>query len=83
MREVNPQLWFGERELHHVPPHFVKCQTPTTVESIIWVKGTLVGRYSISSQGENTAVFLEVQPYIYFEDPSEATMFELRWAGSN
>lgn len=82
MREVNPQVWFGERELKHVPPHFIRCETPTSDEALLWVDTMLVGRYALSSYTEDTTFFLDFDTYIYFENPSEATMYELRWSGS-
>lgn len=82
MREVNPQAWFGERELTHVPPHFVKCQTPVTSESLLWIRTTLVGRFSLSSYNDETDFFLSAQTHLYLEDPREATIYELRWAGT-
>lgn len=82
MREVNPQIWFGERELSHVPPHFVKCSTPLTTESLIWVESSLTGRYAVSTYNEDFDFFLSANTLLYLEDPREATIYELRWAGS-
>jgi hypothetical protein len=82
MRELNPQAWFGERELTHVPPHFVKCQTPVTTESLIWVSSALTGRYAISTYNDDSDFFLSAASHLYLEDPREATIYELRWAGS-
>lgn len=82
MREINPQVWFGERELKHVPPHFIKCPTPVTTESVMWVTSRLSGRFSLSTYSEQELFFLDINNYIYFENPSEATIYELRWAGS-
>lgn len=82
MREVNPQVWFGERELSHVPPHFVKATTPLTNEGLNWVNSKLVGRYSLSTLSEHENFIFESRTYIYFEDPGETMMYELRWSGS-
>ena len=81
MREFNPKVWFGERELFHVPPHFVKCETPVTPETIQWIECTLIGRYALSSFSESDTFFWDSKQYIYFEDPKEAMMYELRWSG--
>ena len=85
---INPLLWFGEREIKtHVPPHFVKCESPLTEKSKLWVITKLQGRYSISIGSDNndtdtlTYLFID-EEYIYFEDPAEATFYELRWSGS-
>jgi len=82
MREVNPQVWFGERELSHVPPHFVKCSTPLTTESLIWVESSLSGRYAVSTYNDDFDFFLSSSTHLYVEDSREATIYELRWAGS-
>jgi hypothetical protein len=85
---INPLLWFSEREIKtHVPPHFIKCESPLTEKSKLWVITKLQGRYSISIGSDNndadtlTYLFID-QEYIYFEDPAEATFYELRWSGS-
>jgi len=85
---INPLLWFSEREIKtHVPPHFVKCESPLTEKSKLWVITKLQGRYSINIGSDNndtdtlTYLFID-EEYIYFEDPSEATFYELRWSGS-
>jgi hypothetical protein len=88
---INPLLWFSEREIKtHVPPHFIKCESPLTEKSKLWVITRLQGRYSISVDtgskeddniGNITYLFID-QEHIYFEDPAEATFYELRWSGS-
>jgi hypothetical protein len=81
-REINPQVWFGERELHHVPPHFVKATTPLTTESMSWVNTRLISRYALSSLWETDNFIFDSGSYVYFEDPSEAMLYELRWSGT-
>jgi hypothetical protein len=79
---VNPVKWFSVRELDKVPPHFIKASTPISDKAKLWVITKLEGRYAIA-EGDGPDDFLLISPqYIFFEDPSEATMFELRWAGS-
>jgi len=82
MREVIPTVWYGERKLSHVPPHFVKSASLLTTESLSWVIGRLSGRYAISSFTDDVNFFLDSHNYIYFEDPGEAMMYELRWSGT-
>ena len=83
---VNPLLWFSEREVKFTPPHFVKCPTPLTEKSRHWVMSKTQSRYSICQgheEDEDKLAFLfEDRYYIYFEDPKEATLYELRWSGS-
>lgn len=82
MNEINPSVWFGQRELPFVPKHFVKAPTPLHSQSLFWVKTKLAGRYSYQNNFDNAIVFQE-SLIIYFEDPAELTMYELRWSGTN
>jgi len=77
--EVNPLVWFAERELSYPPLHFVTVTTPVTIESKHWVLDHLSGRFSITPN--TTDVFnLESIGIISFEDPKEAMLFELKWS---
>lgn len=88
-KELNPYVWFGDREVSpNIPRHFVKAHTPITNESKEWVLTKLSGRYGIAqvdsiSHGDDLLSSLDWKSYIFFEDPSEATIYELRWAGNN
>lgn len=81
---VNPILWFGEREVKLTPPHFTKCPTPLTEKSKNWVMAKTQSRYSIvMANGDSEdplAIFIDTY-HVYFEDPIEATVYELRWSG--
>lgn len=81
MDRINPQIWYGNRELDFVPPHFTKCSTPLTTESLLWVHTRLQGRFFITSLTNLQTFVLDTTKQIYFEDPAEATMYELRWSG--
>jgi hypothetical protein len=83
---VNPLLWFGEREVKSTPPHFIKCPTSLTEKSKHWVLTKTQSRYSICAgqeedEEDKLAFIFEDKQYIYFEDPVEATIYELRWSG--
>jgi hypothetical protein len=82
---VNPMLWYGERQLEHVPPHFTKAPTALTDDALFWVMTKCQGRYATVNIDENDndimSIFILTQN-IYFEDPAEAMMYELRWSGS-
>lgn len=82
MTEINPLVWFGQRQLPFVPKHFVKAPTPVTTQSLFWIKTKLTGRYSYQPAYDKSIIFNECY-YIYFEDPMEVTVYELRWAGVN
>jgi hypothetical protein len=78
---VNPSNWFSKREIDHRPPHFVKCDTPITPESRIWVTSKLKGRYAIVHHTDMQTYIMETRDSVYFEDPAEAMIYELRWSG--
>lgn len=84
MVEVNPICWFGNRQLDIVPIHFIKSNTKITNESYMWVLSKLSGRFSVESTILSTKknLFLHDDNYIFFEDPKEAMMYELRWSGN-
>jgi hypothetical protein len=84
MKELDPLVWFSNREVSYVPPHFTKTNTPHSDDAYRWVITTLRGRFGISSgRKEVTTKFsTDWVNYFYFEDPAEAMMYELRWSGS-
>lgn len=82
---VNPLLWYGERELQHIPPHFTKATTSLTDDSLFWIMTKCQGRYAITNAEEDDNDIMSIfvlARNIYFEDPAEAMMYELRWSGS-
>lgn len=79
-KELNPIAWFGTRELHTVPRHFVRAPSPKSDESHQWVLTKLQGRFSISADSTPNTL-LDFAQYFYFEDSAEAMMYELRWSG--
>jgi len=82
MMEVNPYVWYATRKLDRVPSHFTKASTPITSESEFWVKSKLTGRYATAHIHDVTLLLDSANYFIYFEDPAEAMMYELRWSGS-
>lgn len=83
MKELSPLVWFSERQLKTIPRHFIRGQTPPTPESLQWVLITLHGRYVVTSsmRSINDMFGADQKEYIFFEDPKEAMIYELRWAG--
>lgn len=77
--EVNPLVWFADREMLYPPVHFITATTPVTRESKQWVLDYLTGRFSITP---NTTDFFSLENIgtISFEDPKEAMLFELKWS---
>lgn len=78
----DPIAWFSKRELTFSPPHFIKCSTPVDPDRLLWIKNKLSGRYSIVTGTSLGTFVLESAQYVTFEDPADATMYELRWSGS-
>ena len=77
--KIDPYVWFSKREVDFYPKHFVLATTPLTSESKQWVLDNLKGRYCIVQTDQ---IFLV--PYylgnIAFEDPADATFYELKWS---
>lgn len=77
---IDPIKWFTEREVDYPPVHFLTCRTPLTLESKQWILDNLRGRYSVT---QNNLMFLLDNSSIgivSFEDPKEATLYELKWS---
>ena len=78
---VNPAKWFSKRKLDHIPPHFTRCFTPMpSADTHGWVLASLSGRYATGNADTGTFIFTS-DINIYFEDPAEAMLYELRWSG--
>lgn len=76
---INLYTWFGERELNFMPVHFVKTNTPLREEAYSWILENLNGRfYLLDKTFADLTLFGEVYPC--FEDPQEATFYELTWS---
>ena len=79
--ELDINTWFTERAVKDNPIHFVKADTPLNHSSLIWVLETLKGRYYIGEERSINDLFgFNTVSYIYFEDPTEAMYFDLRWS---
>jgi len=71
--------WFSERKLEFMPGHFVKASTPITQDSLLWIEGKLRGRYTLLHK--NFSSNTRVSDFVpAFEDPKEATLYELTWS---
>jgi hypothetical protein len=81
--EINPLIWFGERELTYTPKHFVSTNTPLTTESKLWIISKLSGRFSYINQINESSDYIMLSDSTYFpafEDPAEAVLYELYWS---
>lgn len=83
MTEINLLRWYGNRGLTHSPSHFINCDTPLTDEAKFWVLTRLTGRFAITQHTDFQTFITGTNYRISFENPAEATMYELRWAGEN
>ena len=85
MKEIDPVIWFTEREVtSHTPRHFVKSNTAITTESKSWILNNLKGRFAIVhtdmfQDDSFDIVVASLYGYPAFEDPKEAVLFELTW----
>jgi hypothetical protein len=80
---IDPQTWFGERELKFTPPHFVRTKTSLTTESKAWIFSALKGRFSIAYPDEisnDLCSVIALAGCPAFEMPEEALAYELKWA---
>jgi hypothetical protein len=79
---LDPISWYTDRELEFTPLHFVQATTPLTSESKLWILHSLRGRFSVFTpidQHDDFGVLLS-EGVPAFEDPKEATMYELKWS---
>lgn len=79
---INPYIWFAEREVKHVPPHFIKCPSALGSESLAWVQNKSSGRYAIADVLPSNESMIMFHQEVYFENEADAVMYELLWAGS-
>lgn len=83
MIEINPLIWFVDRELDTAPQHFIKCSTPIKTESLFWVRSKLSGRFAVeNSLSIGHSLVIDHHSFIYFEDSKDAMLYELRWSGA-
>jgi hypothetical protein len=82
--KVNPLAWYATRQLPVAPPHFIKCATPVTEKSLLWILTKLMGRYATEDDNEEEGDYLlfVMTQHVSFEDPGEAMLYELRWSGT-
>lgn len=80
--EINPQVWFGSRELDFTPKHFVLAKTKLSIESKTWILNKLSGRFSLVQYTDDSTDFFITGDSCFpaFEDPAEAVLYELYWS---
>lgn len=81
---IQPINWFSTRRLDHKPKHFVTATTPLNSDSYQWICDKLLGRYCLvlvcPDSNDPSLAFLGTDQVPSFEDPSEATLYELTWS---
>lgn len=75
--EIKPQVWFIERQMQFKPLHFVKAATPASNKAIEWIQTSLSGRFYLEKSIDD---LFDEKIYPSFEDPAEATLYELKWS---
>jgi hypothetical protein len=82
--EIHPFTWFSEREIKFKPKHFIITKTPITSESRKWIYDKLKGRFAViylETPISSFDDFLDMSnQFPAFEDPAEATFYELTWS---
>lgn len=87
--ELDVITWFTERQLSYKPKHFVVVKTPVTTDSKNWIFEKLKGRFCLvqveevattSDVGGTYELLTSLDTYPAFEDPAEATFYELTWS---
>jgi hypothetical protein len=84
MTELNVYTWFSNRELNYIPAHFVVVDTLITQESKQWILEKLTGRFCLVespnyTDQESYDSMLQFGYFPAFENPQEATYFQLMW----
>lgn len=74
---INLMTWYADRQVNHLPKHFIKTTTPVTDKNLYWILENLTGRFYISNEQLDS---IWEDSYAYFEDSKEAVLFELTWS---
>lgn len=77
--EIDPYIWFAEREIKFCPKHFILSSTPLNEESKQWVLDNIKGRFSIIQTGDLFVIDYYLGN-IAFEDPKDLIFYELKWS---
>ena len=81
--EIDPITWYSTRQLELCPKHFVVVSAPLTEDSKQWILDKLRGRFAIINTVTNLSGLTVVDTSrgkVAFEDPTEATLYELTWS---
>jgi hypothetical protein len=80
--QIDPVSWFTERELKYTPKHFVISTTALTNDNKLWILNKLKGRFSVvfTEDGIDDVLVFQLMGKPAFEDPKEATFYELTWS---
>ena len=78
---MNPLIWYTDREINIVPPHFIKCPSIVTEESLFWIRNKTTSRYVLVDD-VTTINLISNEKLVYFESQKDATIYELMWSGS-
>jgi hypothetical protein len=80
---MNPLIWYTDREINIVPPHFIKCPSIVTEESLFWIRNKTTSRYALVDNIVSPSLnVISNDKTVYFESQKDATIYELMWSGS-
>lgn len=80
--DIDLITWHTERCLPHKPAHFISTRTAVSNESLQWIYDTLHGRFALVelTAADSLHSLIDSNLVPAFEDPSEATFYELTWS---
>jgi hypothetical protein len=81
---LNLYTWYSEREITFAPVHFTVVKVLITPESKQWIFEKLLGRFCMVESPyygmPSGLAHYDFGYYPAFEDPAEATFFQLIWS---
>ena len=83
--QLDPIIWFSDREVDFIPKHFIRCNSVLTAASKKWVYNKSQGRFALSEFADHAGNLkvISKDQIVYFEDQRDAMLYELLWANSN
>jgi hypothetical protein len=77
--QIDPYIWFGNRQVDFCPKHFVLSNTPLSIDSKQWVLDNIKGRFCIVPASQLFLIEFNLGN-IAFENPKDAMFYELKWS---
>jgi hypothetical protein len=77
---INPLIWYAERELKFIPRHFIKCPTTCSWAARTWIQNKITGRFAFAPADDKLSTSSDMA--VFFEDEKDAMLYELIWASA-